>query len=180
MAGRTMKLTRDKNDKAQFRKNTERLDNFQKGMEDLQPTPNKHIKAGKAGYYYKQIQIFLKEQGFVKNIDMHLVNLLAIYIDIYYQAYEEISKHGIQYAIYDVKQTNDGQIIDKHHFEGYKPNPAVSTLNTATNQIKTLSDKLGMSPTSRASMLAKIDNNKNKNEPSIQDLIFGGDDDAQN
>lgn len=167
-----MKLTRDKNARPEQRQNTKRLDDFQKdkSMEDLQVSPNKNIKSGRAGYIYKKLAKVLREQGFVKNIDINLVNLLAIHIDIYYQAYEEITKHGIQQAIYGVEQTNDGQVIDEHRFKGFKKNPAIDTLNASTNQIKTLSEKLGLSPASRASMLANI-KQEDDSEPSIADIL---------
>ena len=167
-----MKLTRDQNARAEQKQNTKRLDDFQKDkkMDDLQATPNKNIKNGRAGYIYKKLAKVLSEQGFVKNIDINLVNLLAIHIDIYYQAYAEIAKHGIQQAIYGVEQTNDGQVIYEHRFKGFKKNSAIDTLNASTNQIKTLSEKLGLSPASRASMLANI-KQEDDNEPSIADIL---------
>lgn len=169
---RPMKLDRESN-RADQRRNVERLDEFQTGMEELQASPNKNIKKGRAGYIYKQLQQQLKEQGFVKELDIHLVNLLAIHIDMYYQAYEEVSEHGIQQAIYKCEISPTGEIINEHAFQGYKKNPAVDTLNMCTNQIKTISEKLGMTPTSRASMLAniKVDD---KPKETIQDVFNSG------
>lgn len=167
-----MKLTRDPKARSEYKKNTERLDKFQNGMEELQANPNKNFKGTKAGYIYKQLVQQLKEQGFVKELDMHLVNLLAMHIDIYYTAYSEIAEHGIQQAIYKPIQDVNGDVID-HVFQGYKANPAVNTLNMSTNQIKTISDKLGLSPTSRASMLANI-KTEDDNEPSLTDLLNKG------
>lgn len=169
---RSMKLDRDSKRKDQ-RDRAETLDKFQDGMDELQASPNKNIKSGKAGYIYKQLRGQLKEQGFVKEIDVHLVNLLAIHIDMYYQAYQSISKHGIQQAIYGVEQTANGEVVDEHRFRGFKPNPAVSTLNICTNQIKSISEKLGMTPTSRASMLAKIKVD-DKTKETMEDVFGGG------
>lgn len=170
--GRPAKLDRNSKRKDQ-RDKVEALDEFQNGMQDLQTSPNKNIKSGRAGYIYRQISKILTEQGFVKEIDVHLVNLLAIHIDIYYQAYKSIVDDGIQQAIYGVEQTPTGEVIDKHRFRGFKKNPAVDTLNQATNQIKTLSDKLGMTPTSRAQMLANIKVDDKKKE-TISDVFGGG------
>lgn len=168
-----MKLTRDPNARSEFKKNTEQLDKFQSGMEELQATPNKNFKGTKAAYIYKQLVVQLKEQGFVKELDMHLVNLLAMHIDIYYTAYKEISEHGIQQAIYKpITDPNTGEVLDRS-FQGYKANPAVNTLNMSTNQIKTISDKLGLDPRSRASMLANIKTEED-DEPSLSDLLNKG------
>lgn len=173
MAGRNMKLTRDPNARSEYKKNTERLDKFQKGMKELQKSPNKNFKGTKAAYIYKQLVTELREQGFVKQLDMHLVNVLAMQIDIYYQAYRDIVEHGIQDAIFKpITDPVTGEIIDKV-FQGYKANPAVNTLNMATNQIKTISDKLGLTPTSRASMLANIKTDDD-DEPSLGDLLNKG------
>lgn len=168
-----MKLTRDPNARSEFKKNTERLDEFQSGMQELQSTPNKNFKGTKAAYIYKQLVVQLKEQGFVKELDMHLVNLLAMHIDIYYTAYKEISEHGIQQAIYKpITDPNTGEVLDRS-FQGYKANPAVNTLNMSTNQIKTISDKLGLDPRSRASMLANIKTD-DSDEPSLSELLNKG------
>lgn len=167
---RPMKLDRNAK-RADQRENAERLDEFQSGMQDLQANPNKNIKSGRVGYIYKQLQQQLSEQGFVKELDIHLVNLLAIHIDMYYQAYSEISEHGIQQAIYKCEMTPQGEVINEHAFQGYKKNPAVDTLNMCTNQIKTISEKLGMTPTSRASMLANIKIDDKKKE-TMED-VFG-------
>ena len=43
----------------------------------------------------------------------------------------------------------------------------------ATNQIKTISDKLGLTPTSRASLLANIKTDDD-DEPSLGDLLNKG------
>ena len=83
MAGRNMILTRDPKARSEYKKNTERLDKFQKGMQELQKSPNKNFKGTKAAYIYKQLVTELREQGFVKQLDMHLVNVLAMQIDIY-------------------------------------------------------------------------------------------------
>ena len=165
-----MKLTRDPHARSEYKKNTERLDKFQKGMEELQSSPNKNFKGTKAAYIYKQLAKQLREQGFVKELDMHLVNLLAMHIDIYYTAYKDIVKNGIQQAIFKaVTDPNTGEILDKV-FQGYKKNPAVDTFNMSTNQIKTISDKLGLTPTSRASMLANIKPDES-DEHSLQYLL---------
>lgn len=172
--GRPIKLDRNADRKYQ-RENAKALDEFQKGMAELQPSPNKNIKSGKAGYIYKQLREQLNEQGFVKEIDVHLVNLLAIHIDMYYQAYQAVSKYGIQQAIYGVEQSATGEVIDEHRFKGFKANPAVNTLNMCTNQIKSISEKLGMTPISRASMLANIKVDDGNEKKSIKELLFGDD-----
>lgn len=105
--------------------------------------------------------------------DRALVESYCFNYQLLREAYEDIKKNGIQYALYKVVMTPTGEVIDEHHFEGYKSNPATKTLSDATAKLNMLGQQLGLSPQSRAE-LAKLPKPTDK-EQSMADLLNGGD-----
>lgn len=159
---RQTKLTNNLNDRKDQRDRTERLIDETKNMDRLQETPPKHL-VGIARYTWTQVVPTLNEQGWLKQTDKPLVEQLCTQIAIYRDAYlhifvgipnkdGECTPEGIQTPIYSAVQDSSGEILE-HIFNGYKVNPAVSTLNKATIQIKSLSAELGMTPQARANLL---------------------------
>ena len=146
-------------------------------MQKLQESPPKHLK-GIARYCWTQIVPELNKQGWLKQSDKLIVEQLCTQVAIYREAYQHIfvgipnkegkcKPEGIQTAIYTAVQDSSGKILE-HQFQGYKVNPAVKTLDSATAKIKTLSESLGMTPQSRAQLLNISDDDSEK--PSLEDL----------
>lgn len=111
--------------------------------------------------------------GQLEESDRALVESYCFSYQILREAYEDIKKNGIQYALFKVIMTPTGEVIDEHHFEGYKSNPATKTLSDATAKLNMLGQQLGLSPQSRAE-LAKLPKASDK-EQSMADLLNGGD-----
>lgn len=130
-------------------------------MQSLQVTPPAEL-LGAGRRAYSVIVKQLNQSDLIKQIDIHLVIELCKQIQISRTAYEDIYKpdqnghvNGIQTAIYKPVQDSSGQILQTE-FVGFKRNPAVDTLDKATKNIRSLSSELGMSPSSRASLLDLI------------------------
>lgn len=106
--------------------------------------------------------------------DRALVESYCFNYQLLREAYDNIQENDIQYPLYKIIMTPRGDVLDDHHFEGYKANPAVKTLDAATSKLDSLGKQLGLSPQSRAE-LAKLPDNTDK-DVSIADLLSGGGD----
>lgn len=105
--------------------------------------------------------------------DRALVESYCFNYQLLREAYLNVLENGIQYALFKVIMTPTGEVIDEHHFEGYKSNPACKVLSDATAKLNMLGQQLGLSPQSRAE-LAKLPKPTDK-EQSMADLLNGGD-----
>ncbi|WP_050495862.1 phage terminase small subunit P27 family [Lactiplantibacillus plantarum] len=103
--------------------------------------------------------------------DKALIESYCFNYQLLREAYEDILENGIQYALFKVIMTPTGEVIDEHHFEGYKSNPACKTLSDATAKLNMLGQQLGLSPQSRAE-LAKLPKPNDKQE-TMADLLGG-------
>ena len=86
-----------------------------------------------------------------------------------------IAGRAWQTPIYKSVQNNRGEIIDRD-FVGFKKNPAVSTMDAAIRQIRSLSSELGLTPTSRASLLSLTTDDEDDDGPILADVLGSGDD----
>lgn len=174
---RQTKLTTDPKDRKDQRERTENLISQTKDMRKLQESPPRHLK-GVAKYVWKQIVPELNKQGWLKQSDKLIVEQLCSQVAIYREAYQHIfvgfpnkdgncEPEGIQQAIWTAVQDSSGKILE-HNFNGYKVNPAVKTMDSAAAKIKTLSETLGMTPSSRAQLLNIGDDDQNS--ASIDDM----------
>lgn len=167
---RITKLSTSKKDSAKIRKQTENLINEQGELAELTKTPPKHIRGTKAGYAWAQIVPELLKMGYVKALDKDVIILLCINIQLYKEAFESIAKDGLQQKIFETKiDPTTGNVISKD-FCGWKKNPSVDIIQTATTKIESLSNKLGLSPTARASILAKVEID-HKEEETLADIL---------
>lgn len=158
MAGRKVKLTTKKTDRKYQRDRTKALQNHDQGLSNLQKTPPKELVGTSRTAYTKIVQQ-LNQDGFIKQLDIQIVVNLCRQIQVAHAAYDEIfvgkdgkEPEGIQTPIYKAVQGPDGE-VKEHLFMGYKKNPAVTVLDSATAKIKSLSESLGMTPASRAALL---------------------------
>lgn len=156
MAGRKMKLTTDKNDRADQRERTQNLIKHDQALEPLQPTPPRQL-VGYARTAYKKIVNDLNNAGLIKNLDQNVVIELCKQIQVSRSAYNDIyggdEPLGTLIPVVKLLRGPDGKTMGRE-VVGYKANDSVKTLNQATAKIKTLSETLGMTPASRASLLS--------------------------
>lgn len=137
----------------------------------LSTTPPKYMKATGRSMWTRLMPLI--GESLLEN-DRALVESYCFNYQLLRESYDNIQKNDIQYPLYRIVMTPKGDIIDPHHFEGYKPNPAVKTLDSATSKLDSLGKQLGLSPQSRAE-LAKLPDNSSDNV-SIADLLSGGGD----
>jgi len=138
----------------------------------LSTTPPKYLKATGRSMWTRLMPLI--GDSLLEN-DRALIESYCFNYQLLREAYDNIQENDIQYSIFKVIMTPRGDIIDEHHFEGYKANPAVKTLDAATSKLDSLGKQLGLSPQSRAE-LAKLPDNTDK-DVSIADLLGGGDKD---
>lgn len=165
--GRKAKIATNKNDRADQRRRTERLHKLANDTDKLQKTPPAKLK-NEAKQAYRELYPILNESGFIVQADLHSVVLLCMQIQIYKQAYDNISKHGIETEIWESKQDSSGKIIGKD-FKGFKANPAVRMLSDATSKVQSLSDDLGLVPAARSRLIDTVD--KSNDNESIDDML---------
>ena len=138
----------------------------------LSATPPKYLKATGRSMWTRLMPLI--GDTLLEN-DRALVESYCFNYQLLRSAYDDIQENGIQYSIFKVIMTPRGDVLDDSHFEGYKANPAVKTLDSATSKLDSLGKQLGLSPASRAE-LAKLPDNTSDNV-SIADLLSGGDKD---
>lgn len=162
-----------------IKENSERetaLINYSAPLSELTQTPPKELKGTIAGYAWSRLYPELQKMQYVKAPDKDILILLCMNIQLYREAFESIKENGIQTKIFKtVVSPTTGEIISKD-FTGFKKNSAVDTLNQATAKIESLSNKLGLSPIARATLMEKVKTEKPKEKQSLNDLLFGSDD----
>lgn len=163
---RPIKLTNNRSDRKDQRQRTNNLIKATKQLPPLQKTAPRYLK-GTARTAWSRIVPQLQKTDYIKTADKSIVEALCVQIAIYREAYNEVVKDGIQQAIYRAIQDNKGDIIE-NEFVGFRKNPAVQTLDSATAKIKSLSDALGMTPTSRAQLLNVTDDKQDA--PSMEEM----------
>lgn len=136
----------------------------------ISTNPPKYLKATGRSMWTRLMPLIGDQ---LEESDRALVESYCFNYQLLREAYENVKKNGIQYALYKVVMTPTGEVIDEHHFEGYKSNPATKTLSDATSKLNQLGQQLGLSPQSRAE-LAKLPKPTDK-EQSMADLLNGGD-----
>ncbi|WP_436669704.1 phage terminase small subunit P27 family [Lactiplantibacillus plantarum] len=137
---------------------------------EINQTPPKYLKATGRSMWTRLMPLIGSQ---LEESDRALVESYCFNYQLLREAYSNILDNGIQYALFKVIMTPTGEVIDEHHFEGYKSNPATKTLSDATAKLNILGQQLGLSPQSRAE-LAKLPKPTDK-EQSMADLLNGGD-----
>lgn len=137
---------------------------------EINQTPPKYLKATGRSMWTRLMPLIGSQ---LEESDRALVESYCFNYQLLRESYEDIKENGIQYALFKVIMTPTGEVIDEHHFEGYKSNPACKVLSDATAKLNMLGQQLGLSPQSRAE-LAKLPKPTDK-EQSMADLLNGGD-----
>lgn len=110
---------------------------------------------------WRKIVPYLESTSRVERIDASLVEQYCTEYELYRVAYQDVGKHGIQRAIYRTLQDNTGAKIGKD-FVGYRKNPAVTTMNDALKQLKSIGSQLGLSPKARQELMQIASHKKEK------------------
>lgn len=137
---------------------------------EINQTPPKYLKATGRSMWTRLMPLIGDQ---LEESDRALVESYCFNYQLLREAYSNILENGIQYPLFKVIMTPTGEVIDEHHFEGYKSNPACKVLSDATAKLNMLGQQLGLSPQSRAE-LAKLPKPTDK-EQSMADLLNGGD-----
>lgn len=133
-------------------------------------TPPKYLKkTGRS--MWTRLMPLIGDQ--LEESDKALIESYCFNYQLLRESYEDIKENGIQYPLFKVIMSSTGTVVDPHHFEGYKANPACKTLSDATAKLNMLGQQLGLSPQSRAE-LAKLPKPTDKQE-TMADLLNGGD-----
>lgn len=151
---RKIKLTNEKDARYEQKKRTEELIENSKELNELQLSAPSYLK-GKARYCYERLAKQLIESKFVKQLDKEILETLSINYQMLQESYDDINSRGSVYV------TENGMV---------KKNPSADIIDKATKNIKALCADLGMSPTSRATILSNLKEDENKDAPSIEDM----------
>lgn len=168
MMGRPRKLTLDEDARPEQRELTKKMVEQQKDQGKLPLRPPTYLK-GFARKAWKTIVPMLNETDIVSAADVYTVRLLCEQLEMEQKAYLEIQENGIQTKIYKTVVTPLGEVKGKD-FVGFRRNPSTLILSDSTNKIKMQCDALGLTPQSRAKMLAMIKPDED-GEETVADLI---------
>ncbi|MDF7639950.1 phage terminase small subunit P27 family [Lactobacillus sp. ESL0791] len=169
---RNVKLTTDKKAPAHQRKRTEKLLEKSNQLSDLPTAPPKYLHSYARSMWTKVVP-YLNSTKVVKTPDRALVEALCINYQILRESYNEINKSGVQAKIIKSLQNSSGEVIGKD-FIGYKANPALKSIDSASVKINSLGSQLGLSPSARA-QLTSLD--IDEDDTNVADLLNGGDKD---
>ncbi|WP_080468823.1 phage terminase small subunit P27 family [Lactiplantibacillus plantarum] len=134
----------------------------------LNKTAPKYLKATGRSMWTRLMPLIGDQ---LEESDRALVESYCFNYQLLRESYSNILENDIQYALYKVIMTPTGEVIDPHHLEGYKSNPACKVLSDATTKLDMLGRQLGLSPQSRAE-LAKLPK-PNDNQETMADLLGG-------
>lgn len=171
---RKMKVTKSPDNKAYQNRRTEMVEKATEDLQPLQTSPPNYMKGTIAGRAWQRITPILRQSTIIKNADRSTVEALCTSISLYRLSFDDIQQNGIQTPIYKTLQNSRGEAIGQD-FVGFKKNPAVTTMDAAIRQIRSLSSELGLTPTSRASLLSLTADNDDDDGPSLADVLSGGD-----
>lgn len=139
----------------------------------LSDRPPKHL-GGIAAAMWRRVVPVLETDSPVKRIDTMLVEMYCSQYEIYRTAYDSIKEDGIQTPMYKSLQNSAGEIVGSD-FVGYKRNPATNIFTDALKQMTSVGAELGLSPRSRADLMAIRDDDSGVDTAAeIKKLLGGG------
>lgn len=133
---------------------------FKQNNGHLPANPPAHLGDLASDCWHKIVP-YLESTSRVQRIDEGLVEQYCTEYEIYRLAYEDVGKNGIQTKLYRSVQNSMGEIIAKD-FVGIRKNPAVTTMNDALKQLKSIGDQLGLSPKARQELMQIASQKKEK------------------
>ena len=160
---RKAKITKNKEDKAYQRKRTEKLIEQTKDVDELSMQAPSYFSDFAKKTWENTIPV-LKQMETVKKTDMSIVEAFCLNYEAMVEAYKDIQEHGQIQAIFKTVQLATGEVLKdedgnpKKDFQGYKRNPSTQIFDTATAKLRSLASELGLTPTSRASLISALSN----------------------
>lgn len=154
---RKAKITTDDSDRAYQRQRTEALKQANAELNQLPKTAPKHL-TGVASRLWTTIVPALNQLGYITVADKSTLEAFCINYSVMREAYESIKETGSVYM-------NDGKVIK---------NPATAVLNDATGKIKSLGGDLGLSPSSRATLIDTANSDDGSMSADAIADMFGG------
>lgn len=155
---RKPKITTDKHARADQRRRTEKLIEQTKDVDDLKITPPSYFSE-LAGEMWKIVVPVLQKMQTVKQTDHAIVEAFCINYEQLINAYKDIQEHGQVQGIWKTVVLPTGEALrdddgkPRRDFQGFKRNPSTQILDAATAKLKALASELGLTPTSRASLI---------------------------
>ena len=155
---RKPKITTDKHARADQRRRTEQLIDQTKDVDDLKMTPPSYF-SDLASMVWKTVIPVLKKMETVKQTDSAIVEAFCINYEQMVTAYKDIQEHGQVQGIWKTVVLPTGEVLEdekgnpRKDFQGFKRNPSTQILDAATAKLKALASELGLTPTSRASLI---------------------------
>lgn len=155
---RKPKITTDKNARADQRRRTEQLIEQTKDVDDLKMTPPPYF-SDLASTVWKTVIPVLKKMETVKQTDSAIVEAFCINYEQMVTAYKDIQEHGQVQGIWKTVVLPTGEVLEdekgnpRKDFQGFKRNPSTQILDASTAKLKALASELGLTPTSRASLI---------------------------
>lgn len=169
---RKTKLTTNKSRApARQRKKTEKMLDKNGDLNNLPTQPPYYLKSYARSMWTKVVP-FLNSTKVIKQPDRPLVEAFCINYQILRESYKSLAEDGVQVKIFTSLQDNTGKVVG-HDFTGYKPNPAVKAIDSASVKINSLGSQLGLSPSARAE-LASLD--IDEDDTDVHDVLKGGND----
>lgn len=154
---RKAKLTIDESDRAYQRQRTEALKQANADMNKLPKTPPEYL-TGVASLLWTTLVPELNKTGYITVADKSTLEAFCINYSAMREAYESIKSVGVMYQ-------NDGKYIK---------NPATAILNDATGKVKSLGGELGLSPSSRATLIDMASSDDDSLSADAIADMFGG------
>lgn len=154
------KLTTNKSDRKEQRDRTKDLIDKQKTMKKLSKTPPTYLKK-EARKAWLTIVPQLLSAGYVTALDKSTIEAYCINYQALVDAYESLKEDGI--------------LIESRN--GIRKNPATGVINDATAKLNSISDRLGLSPSARATIGDGSDDDNDSIESLHAALTNNGGDD---
>lgn len=168
---KTKLTTNKKKAPAKQRKRTEKMLDKNGDLNKLPTQPPYYLKSY-ARSMWTRVVPFLNSTEVIKQPDRALVEAFCINYQLLRDSYNSIAEDGIQVKVYGIEKNKEGEIINKV-LVGFKQNPAVKSIDSASVKINSLGSQLGLSPSARAE-LAGLD--IDQDETNVDDLLKGNDD----
>lgn len=144
-----------------------------KGSDDmagsLSTTPPAYLD-NDASRVWRRIVPYLKENSNVTNADKTLVEAFCINYQEMRDAYQKLRDKGALIKITETKLNPKTGAIVATDFLGYKKNPAVGIIDSATKNLKMIGNELGLSPKSRGELM-QLPNAPKKEAGSVEDQM---------
>lgn len=169
---RKAKLTTNKKQApARQRKRTEKMLDKNGDLNNLPLQPPYYLKSY-ARSMWTRVVPFLNSTKVIKQPDRALVEAFCINYQILRESYKSLAEDGIQVKLFTSLQNAKGEIVG-HDFAGYKPNPAVKAIDSASVKINSLGSQLGLSPSARAELASlEID----EDDTDVSQVLEGNND----